>query len=785
MRIQEMLPIFWGALFFLFVQITPSHSQQPLSLEEIMMGEYFIGHLPQNIRWSADSKKLYYDKKWTNHSDSISTYEISIRDTSTALVNEKMILSADNQVVDHISHDLLLYSSDGDLFIYSALEDSTKRLSQNLAPLTPLRFAQDGQSFYYLDNGNIFLWHFKNGFIRQLTDFRKGDEPKEKKPDPSEQWLMDQQMELFDITRTKSGHHKLKESKKKNKSVVSVYTGKKNLRDTDISPDGRYVFYTLTESQNGKPTQVPDYMDPSGYVSQIPSRAKVGTRHFNSESYIYDRHNGLIIKIRTNNLTGIRQKPSYLKEYHKEENEFNSLYEEDRPVTVHKPRFNSSGLAVVEVSSSDHKDRWIALLNCETGELEEIDRQRDEAWIGGPAIQSSHLGWIGEENKLWFLSEVSGFSHIYIYDGDKKSVYPLTQGKFEILSASLSKDAKTFYVTANAEGPHEQHFYHIDISTGSLNKITRQKGGHEVFMSPDEKHLAIRYSFSNKPWELYIMENRPDAPWVRLTSSTTPRFDSYSWKSPEIVWFMASDGVRVPARLYTPKASVKNGAAVIFVHGAGYLQNVHHWWSSYHREYMFHHFLTERGYTVLDIDYRASRGYGRDWRTAIYRHMGGRDLQDHIEGAEYLIKNHKINKRKIGIYGGSYGGFITLMAMFTSPSTFRSGAALRAVTDWAHYNHGYTSRILNTPVSDPLAYQKSSPIYFAEGLQNDLLILHGMVDVNVQFQDVVRLSQKLIELKKDKWEMAVFPAEDHGFRYNESWLDEYKRIWALFEKTLR
>ncbi|MGG5488146.1 alpha/beta hydrolase family protein, partial [Gaetbulibacter sp. PBL-D1] len=184
-------------------------------------------------------------------------------------------------------------------------------------------------------------------------------------------------------------------------------------------------------------------------------------------------------------------------------------------------------------------------------------------------------------------------------------------------------------------------------------------------------------------------------------------------------------------------------------------------------------------------DFRASKGYGRDWRTAIYRHMGGKDLNDQIDGAKYLVEEHGVSPDKLGIYGGSYGGFITLMAMFKYPDTFKSGAALRSVTDWAHYNHGYTANILNTPVEDPKAYQQSSPIYFADGLKGNLLMLHGMIDTNVHFQDVVRLSQRLIELKKENWELAVFPLEGHGFVESSSWSDEYRRIFKLFQETLR
>jgi dipeptidyl aminopeptidase/acylaminoacyl peptidase len=313
-------------------------------------------------------------------------------------------------------------------------------------------------------------------------------------------------------------------------------------------------------------------------------------------------------------------------------------------------------------------------------------------------------------------------------------------------------------------------------------------GSNEVTLSPDERKMAILHSYTNKPTELYIQDNpiwgKSNAEAKRITYSTTEDFKAYEWRDPEIITFKAEDGKAVHARLYKPNSEVKNKAAVIFVHGAGYLQNAHKWWSTYFREYMFHNLLVDNGYTVLDIDYRGSAGYGRDWRTGIYRHMGGKDLSDHVDGAAYLVKELGIDQDKIGIYGGSYGGFITLMGMFTAPETFKAGAAIRSVGDWAAYNHGYTARILNTPVTDSLAYRRSSPIYFAEGLQGDLLILHGMVDDNVHFQDMVRLSQRLIELEKHNWEMAVYPVERHSFVEPSSWTDEYTRIFKLFQESL-
>jgi len=361
----------------------------------------------------------------------------------------------------------------------------------------------------------------------------------------------------------------------------------------------------------------------------------------------------------------------------------------------------------------------------------------------------------------------------------------LTKGEFEMRDIRISKDKKWWYFRSNEVHPGELHLYRMKIGGGKWEQITTMTGNNDGVFSPDEKTVAIRHSYSNRPWDLFVMKNKPKTKAVRLTDSQTDEWKAYPWRDPEIITFSAEDGAEVYARLYRPEKPEENGPAVIFVHGAGYLQNVHKWWSSYYREFMFHNLLVDHGYTVLDIDYRGSAGYGRDWRTAIYRYMGGKDLSDQVDGAKLLVEKFNIDPKRIGIYGGSYGGFITLMAMFTEPGVFAAGASLRPVTDWAHYNHPYTSNILNIPQADSLSYVRSSPIYHAEGLEGALLMCHGMIDTNVHFQDVVRLSQRLIELGKENWEVAIYPLEGHGFREPSSWTDEYRRIFKLFETHLK
>ncbi|HSE97168.1 MAG TPA: prolyl oligopeptidase family serine peptidase, partial [Blastocatellia bacterium] len=407
----------------------------------------------------------------------------------------------------------------------------------------------------------------------------------------------------------------------------------------------------------------------------------------------------------------------------------------------------------------------------------------DDAWIGGPG--SFMAGWMGDNQRIYFQSERGGYAHLYTVPYEGGEPRQLTSGRCEVTGVQLSDDKSRFYLTTSEVHPGERHLYVMPAEGGERVRITSSAGNNQAFISPDEKVLAMIYSYSNRPPEIYIQENRPGATATKVTSSPAEEFWSYNWIDPPIVTFRARDNAEVYARIYKPKNFRRGGPAVIFVHGAGYLQNVHRWWSSYFREYMFHHLLMEHGYTVLDVDYRASAGYGRDWRTGIYRHMGGKDLEDQVDAARWLVAEHGVDPKRIGIYGGSYGGFITLMAMFTQPDVFAAGAALRPVTDWAHYNHGYTSNILNTPQKDSEAYKRSSPIYFAEGLKGALLICHGMVDVNVHFQDTVRLVQRLIELRKENWELAVYPVEDHGFVEPASWADEYKRIFKLFSANLQ
>ncbi len=797
--LKQFLVIVYLFIPLLAQDAPPSVKITPLTVDLIMQDSKWIGDVSSNIWWSEDSKQVYF--KWNpGDADAESLYIVN-RDGSG--LRKPTIDERKNIIPERGNYNRnetkKVYSKNGDIFLLDVPSMQVKQITNTTEKESSPDFTFDEKGILFVRNSNLFSIDLNEGLITQLTDFRQGSEPGEKSKTKREKWLEREELKLIEILKERKDEKAKGEREKEllaPERPKEIYVGKKSVDDITLSPDERFItFITIDYPDDSKYTKVPNFITEAGYTEEITARAKVGSPEAEYELGIYDIENDTVYYTDPKQIPGIFKKPEFKKESEDDK------YEEPRNVYYYGPYFSNDGKhSYVVIRSMDNKDRWIMHFDASTASLTLLDHQRDEAWIGGPGISGWNFsdtqhGWMPDSKRIWFQSEETGYSHLYSINVETGEKTQLTEGEFEITGTGrssgggtgpvVSNDGKWWYFVSSEESPFVRDFYRMPIDGGARERITSRHGNHQVFLSRDESMLAIRFSQSNKPWQLYLMENKPGAEMLQVTDGGTDEFKSYSWTDPEIVQFEASDGVEVPARLYRPRKADTNGAAVIFVHGAGYLQNVHEWWSGYYREYMFHHLLTEHGYTVLDIDYRGSAGYGRDWRTAIYRHMGSKDLSDQVDGAKFLVDEYGIDPNRIGIYGGSYGGFITLFAMFNHGDVFKSGAALRSVTDWAHYNHPYTSNILNTPQDDSTAYRRSSPIYFAEGLQGNLLICHGMVDSNVQFQDVVRLSQRLIEMRKDNWELAVYPVEGHSFKEPTSWADEYKRILKLFEDTLK
>ncbi len=773
--------------FFVFGLIFSSKAQntQALKLENIMKGKGFIGHWPDKPYWSFDSKTLYF--QWNPKNEKIdSWYALDVTSSKVHKLSiEELKKRIPQKYEFNRTHTKVCFARNGDIFVYNLTKNKLRQIINTITYESSPVFSADGKKIFYQKDDNLFQWIFADGSTSQLTNIRKASGSRQSGAHKSEQekWLENDRMQLFAVLRDREAIQKARTELRKKLKVdrpVAINIGNSRIFGIQISPDERFITFIKMQPAQSKHTEVPNYVTKSGYVENEKSRSKVGSTQASFRLVIFDRNLNKNYELKTNNISGINDWPK----------PYAGKIKGERGLTFSQLKYSPDAKNVLFVCrSQDNKDRWVLTLDLATGQPKVINRQTDSAWIGGPGIgnywPTGNFGWMPDSKAVWYQSEKTGYSQLYVTNINTKKEKALTKGQFEVYEAQLSVNKTKWYLLTNQVHPGERQFYSMPLKGGKMTRLTQMTGYNESYLSPNEKQLALRYSYSNKPWEIYLKPNNSAAKAKQITHSQSEAYKAYSWRDPQVITFKAQDGEKVYARLYQPQKSMKNNAAIIFVHGAGYLQNADKYWSYYYREMMFHNLLADKGYTILDIDYRGSEGYGRDWRTGIYRHMGGLDLSDQVDGAKFLVEKYGINKNRIGIYGGSYGGFITLMAMFKAPGVFKCGAAIRSVTNWSNYNHGYTANILNTPVTDSVAYRQSSPIYFADGLKGHLLILHGIRDDNVHFQDVVDLNQRLIELGKKNWEMAIFPLERHGFKEASSWTDEYGRILALFEKELK
>ncbi len=737
-----------------------------LSVRNIMRGTDLVGRSPDQVRFSADGRWVYFRWRQPEATDTAShVYRVAVRGGAPEMVADSAadwVFPGQGEGGWSRDRSRRAFERFGDVFVVDA-DGRERRITQSPARETSPELSLDGRTVFWMSGTNLFAAPVEGGTVRQLTDVRLDAAPREPARDSQRGILREQQTELFDVVRDREEQRRRAERLDSLRNPVRpVFIGRNaRISFSDVSPSGRYLLLTVAERAEGaQETVVPFWVTESGYTEPRNVRPKVGDVEGTTRAALLDLQTSRLTWIQPDSahaarkvtLTGIGWAPTT-----------------DRALLMGQP--------------ADYTNRWVYTVGPDAKALT-VDELRDTAWVGGPGINTA--GWVSDD-RVYFMSERSGWAHVYTVPATGGEATPVTQGAWEVRELELSPDRRTFYLTTSETHPGEQALYAVPVTGGARRRITPLEGWTEATVSPDARWLALLHSTADTPPELYLMPNEAGARPRQVTESRTAEFKAGPWIRPEVVSFRAQDGQMIYARIYRPRdlGAQAHGGGVLFVHGAGYLQNAHRGWSTYFREYMFNHLLASRGYTVMDVDYRGSAGYGAAVRTGIYRYMGGKDLSDHVDAARWMVANEGVDPARVGLYGGSYGGFITLMGLFTEQETFRSGAALRSVTDWAHYNHSYTARILNTPQEDSLAYRRSSPIYFAEGLRGDLLMAHGMVDVNVHFADIVRLSQRLIELGKTNWELAVYPVEDHAFVRNDSWADEYRRIYELFERTLR
>ncbi len=794
-----------------------------ITIEQAMADPDWIGPPVQHPYWSVDGRSLYYRAK-RKGSPIQDLHRIDITDGKDTVVDAQAMPTADGaDAVFDRTRTRAAFVRNGDVFIRDVASGRLTQVTRTAQEESAPEFSADGRALHYRSGNDWYVYDIAGGVAGPAAIVKPEKDPAAKKPDD----LGALQLKLFSTLRKAKDDREAE--KKHDEEFVKAdpsrvqqpfYIGDDvKIEGTSFGPDGHWllVFTSPKGYDKGKVGKLQRFVTESGYEDQEDERTRVGRNDPAPQSILLlDLAAHAQYKLAAADLPGIHDDP--LKAVREEnakarpakaaedkstnsddskkpndKKDAKSDAPKERAIRIVSRAEDGGGGGIewsedgrsvaIQIRAIDNKDRWIATVDFGAHKLVTQHRLTDPAWINW---NFNEFGWEKDDRTLWYVSEETGYAQLYAKTpGGKASA--LTHGTFEVSSPVVSRDGKWFYLRANAEAPYAYDVYRVATGGGPLQRITSVKGLQEFRLSPDGTQIAILRSDAYVPPQLALAS--ADGGAARdLTDTRTPEYKAIAWPELKIVE-VPSTHTKQPiyAKLYLPKDfdASKKYPAVMFVHGAGYTQNVHEEWPYYFREQMFHNLLNEHGYVVLDMDYRASEGYGRDWRTAIYRNMGHPELEDLVDGVHWLEKNYSVDPNRVGVYGGSYGGFMTLIAMFRAPDVFKAGAALRPVTDWTQYNHEYTSNILNDPQIDPIAYERSSPIEFADGLKGALLICHGMIDDNVLFEDSARLYQKLIELHKDNFEIAPFPMERHGFVHADSWLDEYKRIYGLFEANLK
>jgi dipeptidyl aminopeptidase/acylaminoacyl peptidase len=764
---------------------SPLSAQTPITLDQAMAHPDWIGTPVEAAWWSADSKRVLYRQKLSG-SPVRAVYQQALDGGASDRIDGSDWAGLDEaaQVFDR-TRQRALFIRQGDVFMRAADSGSLTQITKTAEAESTPQFGTDGRVLFQRGH-DWFAWR-TGGLIEPVLQLKAENDPK--KTPPVNAATAHELRLMATLARQKAEREALSKDRDERRlgdgssAMAATYLGNAvSISGSSLSPDGRYALVITTEkgADEGKTGKMPKYVTESGFEEFEDVRTRVGRNMpLPQKLWLVDVRTQSVRELDFAALPGISTDPlADLRKAQKLE-----AHKGLRGVRMEYPSvWSADGSQVaVLVRAIDNKDRWLVGVDFAKGTLLTRQRLTDPGWINW---NFNDFGFL-PDNRFWYLSEHTGYSHLYV--GEGKAAKALTTGRFEASSVQWNAAGTQAYFVCNRKWPGDYEVCRVNADGSNLTEITALDGVEDFNLAPNEAYVAVRYSASYTPAQLAVV-NVGNGQTRTLTDTRSAEFKSRQWIEPEYVQVPSKHGAGVVwAKLYRPKNAEpgKKYPIAMFVHGAGYLQNVSARYPNYFREQMFHNLLVQQGYVVLDMDYRGSEGYGRDWRTAIYRQMGHPELEDYLDGVDYMVANHQGDRANVGIYGGSYGGFMSFMALFRAPDTFKAGAALRPVTDWTTYNHEYTANILNTPDVDPEAYKKSSPIEYAENFKGALLISHGMMDDNVFYQDSVRLSQRLIELKKHNWTFASYPLERHGYVQPESWYDQYRRIYELFENNLK
>lgn len=466
------------------------------------------------------------------------------------------------------------------------------------------------------------------------------------------------------------------------------------------------------------------------------------------------------------------------------------------PGTESAPRWLDAGRLLFQRVTPDYRTREIVVAELPAGVERVVHRDADDKWWSltylGPEPVPSPDG-----RHIAFLSDRDGWDHVYVVSSGGGDPVQVTRGPFEATRVRWAPDGRRLsFDTNEGDLPGSRHLFVVDVDPGGRpGTPVRLTGGRgtdtDAHWAPDGGRLVYQHTDARRSADLFVTASRPGSTPVRLTDSMPASLDRGRLIEPRFVRYPSADGSQVPAYLFVPDGldRSRRHPAIVWVHGDGVTQNYDGWHPrrDYAVYYSFHQLLAQRGYVVLAVDYRGSIGYGKAWRQGHYRDLGGRDYEDVAAGKDYLVSLGYVDPDRVGVWGLSYGGFMTLQALTVTPERFACGIDVAGVVDWRDWHRDPDGPWIKGRMGDPSAhgelYDRTAPIRRVDRLARPLLVLHGTADVNVPFLESLRLADVLLKAGKP-FDFVVYPGEFHYFHRAHVLRDAWTRVLEFFGRHL-
>ena len=423
----------------------------------------------------------------------------------------------------------------------------------------------------------------------------------------------------------------------------------------------------------------------------------------------------------------------------------------------------------------------VLLADSETGQSRVVHTDESDTWVD----VDDHFRWIGDHDRFLWSSERDGYRHLYLHERSGELVRQLTEGPWVISTpVGVDEEGGWVYFTAHRASPLQTNLYRVPLAGGEVERVTPEDGTHDVRMNPTATHFLDTRSRRGVPPTSTL--RRGGGETVRTlveNGDLAGRLEDLGVRRPEFFRFTTSDDVELNGWMIRPPDfdSSRRYPVLMYVYGGPGSQTVTDEWTSI--TYAWHQLMAERGYIVVSVDGRGTGGRGRAFKNQVYLRLGELETRDQVEAARYLASLDYVDGDRIGIYGSSYGGYMTLLALSRGDGIFRAGVSRAPVTDWRLYDTIYTERYMWLPRENRDGYEQGAPLTHAADLQGRLLLLHGTGDDNVHFQNSARMVERLQEAGK-QFDFMIYPNKTHAIRGLEANLHLYTMMTEFLLENL-